>query len=83
MKLHAGSQMKYVGERIGHFPFFGQIAARDSLRVKFDQAVENQAVDSLRLRVDANSRIKIGGHRFDQKIDDAGFRGDRARAGGE
>ncbi len=81
VKLHAAAQMKNVRERIGRLPFFRQIAARNSLRVQFDQAAENQAVQSLRSRVGADPRIQIGGHRFDQKIDDAGFGGNGTGAG--
>jgi hypothetical protein len=83
MKLHAAAQMKHVGGGIGSFPFFRQVAVRNPMSVQFDQAVENQAVDSLGLSIGPDSRVQISRHRFDQEIDDAGIGFDRARAGGE
>jgi hypothetical protein len=83
VKFNAAPQMKNVREAIGLFPGFRQIAARNPAIVELGQAVEDQAVDSLGLTVGPDSRIEIRGHRLNQKIDDAGFGGNGAGAGGE
>ena len=83
MELHTAPQVKHIRDRIGHLPFFSQVAVGDPMRVEFDQTAEEQTVNSLGLSISPNSRIQISRHRFNQKIDDAGLGGDGMRAGGE
>jgi hypothetical protein len=51
--------------------------------VKFNQAIEDQAVYSLGRSVCPNARIQIRWHRFDQEINDPGLGRNTARAGGK
>ena len=69
--------MKHIGQRIGRFPTLGQVGNDVHLRVVRHEAVEDQAVDALRLRVGADPRIEIDRHRLDQKRHGAFFPGAR------
>ena len=81
MKFNARAEMENIRKRIGISPSLGQIAARISLIVQFDQTAENQAVSSLGGPVDTNPRIEVSWHGLDQEINDAGFGVCGVRAG--
>jgi hypothetical protein len=67
MKMHARAEMERVGERVGRAPGIGEVAAQIHLVVAFEKATEEEAVDSLGLRIGGKARIEIGGIGFDQE----------------
>src|SRR5271156_1822945 len=73
MELHAVMEMKNVGEGIGNLPAFGQAGGDIQIIAAGKEVVENQIVDALRLPVEADSRIKVGGARFDQHHERVGI----------
>ena len=74
LKAHAGAQMKEIGKRIGRLPARGEPGFQVEVLVLVHQAVEDQAADMFRLRVDADAWIEAGGAALDQH-------GDRLRDG--
>ena len=73
VKFHAVAQVKNVGARVGRLPALGEIGHDIHLRVELYEAVVDQSVEVLRLRVGPDPRIEIGGHRLDQEIHGAGL----------
>ncbi len=65
VKAHAVVQMKDVGQRIGNFPALRQPGLQVEVIVAADQGIEEQLVDALRLRVDADARIEVDGTALD------------------
>src|SRR5271168_3471788 len=63
----AHAQMKNVGKRVGRFPGLRQIAVQNHLVIALQEAVEEQAVEVLRLAVGGKARIEIRGVRLDQQ----------------
>jgi len=59
--------VKYVGERIRHFPGRCEVAVEIHLAVARQEAGEDQAVEELRLPVGGEARVKIDGVGFDEK----------------
>jgi hypothetical protein len=52
-------QMKNVGLRIGYFPTVSQPRPQVEVIIPADQRIEEKRVDSLRLRIHPNPRVKI------------------------
>ena len=65
VKRDATMQMKDVGERIGNLPAFRQSGSHIQIVSARQQIVEDQVVNSFRLRVDPYPRIKIRWARVD------------------
>ena len=59
VKLHPVMQMKNVGQRIGNVPAFGQAGRDVQVGVAGEQVVEDEVVNALGLRVEANARIEV------------------------
>ena len=83
VKVDTAAQVKNVGERVGCFPGFSEVAANIHLGIAFDQAAEEQAMQALGLDVGADAGIETGRHGFDKKCNGAGRRGELTRASGE
>ena len=84
VKFDAVAKVENVGAGVGSFPALGQIGNEIHLRVAPDQAAEDQAVEALRLRVGADAGVEIGGHGFDEEVDEGGIGcGVGARAAGD
>ena len=60
MKLHAVVQMEDIGQRIGNIPAFGQAGGDVEMVVAGQQVVEDEVVDALGLRVQADAGIEVG-----------------------
>src|SRR5437763_6756926 len=60
VELHSTVKVKDVSQRIGNVPAFGERRLDVQVLVTIEQVVEQQGIDTLRLRVYPNSRIEIG-----------------------
>jgi hypothetical protein len=67
--LHAVSKVKDERCRIGLFPADCQRWRELEAGVVVDQAVEEECIDSLRLRICSDARIKIGGAALNEEDD--------------
>ncbi len=65
VKPNAMMQMEDVGLRIGNLPTFGQPRLQVEVLVAADERIEEQFVNALRLRVNPDTRIEIGGAALD------------------
>src|SRR6266571_7867584 len=77
-KLHPRVQMKNVSLRIGNFPALREPRLHAQMLVSGQQVIEQQAVNSLRLRIEPDPRIKISGAEFDDHHQRVGIRAARA-----
>ena len=59
VEVNSMMQMKNIGLRIGYFPTVSQPRLQVEVVVPADQRIEEQFVDSLRLRINSDPRIKI------------------------
>src|SRR5580700_2151291 len=65
VKLHAMMQMKDVSQRVWILPVLGQSRRHVEVVATREQVVENQAVDSLGIRINSYAGVKIRRARFD------------------
>ncbi|HKS83074.1 MAG TPA: hypothetical protein VJR23_16340 [Candidatus Acidoferrales bacterium] len=76
------TEMKDVGLRVGHFPFFGEIGGEVEMVVALEETVEEEEVDMRGEGVGADARIEIGGHGFEEEVDGGGSTGGAMGAAG-
>ena len=65
VKLHAMVQVEDIGQRIGNVPALGQAGGDIEVVAAGQQVVEDEVVDALRLRVQTDARIEVGGAALD------------------
>ncbi len=66
-------QMKNVSQRIGNLPAIGESGCNIQIVSAGKQIVEDQVVDALRLRIEADARIQICGAGFDDHDERVGI----------
>jgi len=62
-----------VGQGIGKFPGFGEVAVQVHLFVAFEEGGEEQAVEVLGLRVGGEAGVEVGGVGFDEEGERVGI----------
>ena len=65
MESYCVMQVEDVGKRVGSLPSFREAGLHIQVLVAREQRVEQQFADALRLRVESNAGIEIGGTAFD------------------
>ena len=71
-EMNVMAEMKDVGLRVGHFPFFGEVGSEIELVVALKEAVEEEEVDVGGEGVGADARVEVGGHGFEEESDSGG-----------
>ena len=67
VKVDARAEMKNIGKRVGSLPRSGEVGVNVHLIVALDQRGEEQPVEVLGLAVSGESRVEVGGIRFDEE----------------
>ena len=67
------AEMENVGERVGSFPGFGEVAVKIHLIVALEEAAEEQTVNALGLRIGGEARVEVGGAGFDEEGEGRGI----------
>jgi hypothetical protein len=65
--------MEDVGQGIGKFPGFGEVAVQVHLLVAFEEGGEGEAVEMLGLRVGGVTGVEVGGVGFDEEGEGGGI----------
>jgi len=67
VEFDVAAEMENVGERIGKFPGFGEVAVKVHLLIALEEGGEEKAVEVLGLRVGGVARVEVGGIGFDEE----------------
>ena len=67
MEANTMAEMENISTWIWGLPGFCEIAVEIHLIVALQQAVEQESIEALRLRISGKTRIEIGGAGFDEE----------------